>query len=193
MPSFPGLSPVVKWRPYHNTMVRESASGIEMRATYQAYPRWMITLKYDLLRAGSEAELQSLAGFLLQQQGRLDDFLYFDDRDYVANNHQFGIGDGVTKTFRLWRDFGASKAPVSAVKGVPVIRVDGDVVSSGYTINEYAGKVTFTDAPGVGALLSWTGEYYWRVRCATDDQEYEKFMHQWWSAGKIELITVKTV
>lgn len=193
LPRFPGLSIVQKWTPIHNTIVHQSATRIESRATYEAYPLWQISLKYELLRSGNEAELQAIAGFFMRHSGMLEDFLYEDGRDSSTSNDVFGRGDGVTKSFRLWRTWGNSRAPVSAVKILAGIMVNGVAMGAGFTIDMHTGWVTFAVAPAEDAELTWSGEYYWRVRFRNDDLEFEQFMHQWWQAGKIELITVKTL
>lgn len=193
LPRLQGVSIVEKWSPIHNTLVLQSATRMESRATYEAYPLWQITLKYELLRAGLEAELQAMAGFFLRHQGRLHDFLYEDARDSSTANDVFGRGDGVTKSFRLWRTWGNSRAPVSAVKTMGAVMVAGVVMGAGYTVDMHTGWVTFAAAPADGAALTWSGDYYWRVRFLNDDLEFEQFLHRWWQAGKIELITVKTI
>jgi uncharacterized protein (TIGR02217 family) len=193
LPKFPGISITEKWTPMHNTLVRNSATRIETRATYEAYPLFKIALKYELLRAGTEAELQAMVGFFLRHQGRFHDFLHFDSRDYLTLDDSFGVGDGVTKTFRLWRTWGGSRAPISAIKQLDAVKVGGVVVGSGLTFDVNTGKITFAAAPAEGAALTWSGQYYWRVRFADDALELEQFLNQWWQAGKIELLTVKTV
>ncbi|MDR5170732.1 DUF2460 domain-containing protein [Methylobacillus flagellatus] len=192
LPSFPGLSPSVKWTPVHNTIVRESATRLETRTTYEAYPVWQIALKYELLRAGRQHELQDIAGFFMRHGGRRDDFLFEDERDFQTADSVFGVGDGVTRTFRLWREWGGSTAPISAVKSLLMLSVGGTEITAGYVLDANAGKIAFDAAPADGAVLRWGGEYYWRVRFANDDVEFEKFMHQWWQNGKLELRTVKT-
>lgn len=193
LPRFPGISITEKWSPVHNTIVRQSATRLETRATYEAYPLFNITLKYELLRADRKPELQQMAGFFMRHRGMLDDFLYRDARDYQTENDQFGEGDGVTRTFRLWRTWGGSRMPVSAIKPAPVILVDDVVIPGGYSLDLNAGKITFDTAPGEGEVLSWSGEYYWRVRFAADQLDFEQILHRWWNAGKIELVTVKTL
>jgi len=47
--------------------------------------------------------------------------------------------------------------------------------------------VQFSTPPANGALLTWSGSYYMRVRFADDKMDFERFLHQLWSAGKIEL------
>ena len=53
------------------------------------------------------------------------------------------------------------------------------------------GRITFVSAPAVGAALTWSGQFYKRVRFARDETEFEEFLQDLWSAKKVELITVK--
>jgi hypothetical protein len=75
----------------------------------------------------------------------------------VVNAHLGG--DGVT----LYEPDGADPRviPSSAAQnlGVPAftIKVDGTPTTA-YTIDNTIGKVTFTSAPGIGAVLTWSGE-----------------------------------
>jgi uncharacterized protein (TIGR02217 family) len=195
-PALPGLSIEVKSTPMHNTLIRTSASGIETRATYQAFPTYLISLKYEVLRAGAQYEKQLLEGFFNARHGSLDDFLFVDSKDSACVNQQFGVGDGITRTFRLTRSlvFNGLQEPVSAIYGTPIIK--SDVVlqgASSYSINAFAGKITFNTPPAVGKLLTWTGNYYWRVRFNKDETEFKQFLWDLWECNKVELKTVKTI
>lgn len=193
-PSLPGLSIDIKRTSIHKTEIRESASGLEARATYQAYPKYLFTLKYELLRANAIAEKQALEGFFNARRGSFDDFLILDPKDNACTDQQFAIGDGATKTFRLTRSLiaGGLQEPIYGVYNAPVIKNNGVVQSGSYTIDVNAGKVTYAAAPANGVALSWSGNYYWRVRFSKDETEFTQFLLDLWKADKVELITVKT-
>jgi hypothetical protein len=74
----------------------------------------------------------------------------------------------------------------------PQIFVDGvlKAVETDYTISS-SGVVTFTVAPAAGAALTWTGNYYWRVRFDMDQAELNNFLYQLWEAKKVTLVSVK--
>lgn len=194
-PTLPGITLEVKRTPMHKTLLRESASGLESRATYQAYPKYLISLKYEVLRAGLLAEKQKLEGFFNARQGSFDDFLFLDTKDNACKDQQFGIGDGSTKTFRLSRALvaGGLQEPISALLNAPVIKHNGAVQGTGsYTVDQFAGKITYTTAPAIGVALTWGGQYYWRVRFLRDDIEFQQFLWDLWKLDKVELQTVKT-
>ncbi len=53
------------------------------------------------------------------------------------------------------------------------------------------GQVVFTVAPASGAVLTWTGSYYWRCRFTHDIADFERFAANLWKFNRVEFITVK--
>lgn len=191
-PTLPGLAWGSTKVPIWKTVTHESVSGMETRAALMSYPRYRITLKYEFLRAGAGyPELQQLLGFFNARRGSWDDFLWLDVDDCQATAVGFGTGDGATKVFTISRAFGGFTEPVQDFVGTPQIYVGGVLKGSpgDYTVS--GGRVTFTTAPSAGAALTWSGQFYKRVRFLQDEAEFEQFMQNLWSAKKIELITVK--
>lgn len=190
-PTLPGLAWGVRRTPVWKTVSHESVSGMELRAALMTYPRWRIGLSYEFLRAGAYAELQTLAGFFNQRRGSWDSFLWLDPGDNVATGANFGTGDGATKVFTLSRPFGGFLEPVQDFVALPAVYVAGVLKASpaDYTIT--AGKVTFGAAPAAGAALTWSGQFYRRVRFERDETEFEEFLKDLHSAKKVDLITVK--
>lgn len=176
--------------PVWKTIVQESVSGMELRARLMTYPRYRITLTYDVLRASTYGELQSIMSFFNLRSGSFDDFLLLDPDDNTASLQGFGTGDGATKAFQIGRDFGAFREPVQDFVSPPLIYAGGALQSSaGYSISK--GVITFSTAPSSGAALTWSGQFYKRVRFYKDEIEFEEFMQDLWQAKKVELITVK--
>jgi uncharacterized protein (TIGR02217 family) len=188
-PSLPGLSWSVTRSPVWKTIIKESVSGVELRAALMAYPRYQIKLSFEFLRAGPAwGELQALVGFFNARRGSWDSFLFLDPTDNTVQAGRFGTGDGATRTFQLSRSVGAFVEPVTDTVGVPLVYVGG-VLQSGYTVAR--GKVAFVTAPAAGAAITWSGQFYKRCRFSKDSTEFEEFMYQLHSAKSIELITVK--
>lgn len=52
------------------------------------------------------------------------------------------------------------------------------------------GFVLFSYAPPNGAVLTWTGGYYYRVRFEDDDIQFDQFMEKLWSSQSIKLKSV---
>jgi len=67
--------------------------------------------------------------------------------------------------------------------------------SSVSTLTDYSlgslGVVSFTQAPVTGALLKWSGSYYWRCRFSDDYIEPSKFMKDLFDLRQLKFITVK--
>jgi uncharacterized protein (TIGR02217 family) len=129
-PSLPGLKIDISRTPEFRTVVKESASGKEVRAAMRAYPRWRYQLGYEVLRTSSGLEeLQKLVAFYGQVRGQFDDFLFIDPDFNAVTAQQFGVGDGVTQSFQLVRSvsgLGTTWAePVWAPRGTPTIFING--------------------------------------------------------------------
>lgn len=195
-PSMPGL----KWgsvkTPMWSTGIQKAASGRELRASFYSYPRYKLSLSYEVLRSNALAELQNMVGFFNARRGSFESFLYLDPEDNAVVNQGFGVGVAGQTQFQLVRSYGGYVEPVLApqlvVHGMtgPSIMVNGVVQTTGYTVGE-DGLVTFSSAPAAGALLSWSGIYYWRCRFLQDSADFERFLYQLWALKKIELITLK--
>lgn len=191
-PSLPGLKWNVKRANLWKTLKQESVSGKEMSVALMTYPNRRYSLAYEVLRAGAEAELQTLEGFFNLRQGSHDTFLYSDPDDSAVTDQSFGTGDGSTTVFYLARTRGGFTEPVQALNGAPTIKVAGvtKATPADYSISA-TGVVTFTSAPANGAALTWTGSYYWRCKFLQDAAEFDQFLQDLWQLQRIEFRTVK--
>lgn len=191
-PDLPGLSWGVRRTPIWKTITHESVAGMELRTALMAYPRWRIGLSFECLRAGGGySEMQTLAGFFNARRGSWDSFLWRDPGDSVAAVVAFGTGDGATKVFTLSRPFGGFLEPVQDFVSAPSVYVAGALKASPADYTILSGKVTFAAAPAAGAALTWSGQFYKRVRFERDETEFEEFLQDLHSAKRVELITVK--
>ena len=195
-PFMPGL----KWgsvkTPMWSTKIQRAASGRELRASYYSAPLYKISLSYEVLRSSALAELQTMVGFFNVRRGSFDSFRYFDPEDNAVIGQAFGTGNGVRTQFQLVRSYGGFVEPVLAPEltglGAVSIAVNGVVQTLGphYTLSA-GGLVTFTSPPPNGHALTWTGQFYYRVRFLQDSADFERFLHQLWSLKKIELQTTR--
>lgn len=205
--ALPGLTFNVVRQPKFITKVQTSASGREQRLMMSTSPLWTITLNYEFLRSDAYfSELQTLAGFFLNRYGSWDSFLFQDPDDCNAVGSQFGIGDGVTVAWQLFRVYGGYAEPTYNVDVIslspPMWATDLDTpmwprttyplmwyahVSIPYTVST-TGVITFESPPPVGAQLFWTGTYYYRCRFVDDGLEIEKFMLGLWQAQKVQFV-----
>lgn len=191
-PELPGLAWSNTRTPIWRTEIQESVSGMELAWSGMVYPHTLITLKYDVLRAGhGYAELQQLVGFFNARRGRFDTFLWRDPTDYRATDQQIGSGNGAQSSFPVFREMGGFGEPVLNFITAPAVKVAGALKTQGtdYTLSN--GLLTFTSAPPAGAAVTWSGQFYKRMRFQRDETEFEQFLDELWSAKKIELKTVK--
>lgn len=195
-PSMPGLKWGTVKSPMWATGIQKTASGRELRAAFYSFPRYKISLGYEVLRSGALAELQAMVGFFNARKGSFESFLYLDPEDNAVVNQQFGVGVAGQTQYQLVRAYGGYVEPVQAPQLVvhggtaPVVMINGVVQTTGFAVAE-SGVVTFATAPAAGAVLSWSGSYYWRCRFMQDSVDFERFLYQLWALKKIELITLK--
>lgn len=191
-PTLPGLAWSVVKRPNWSNKIQRSVSGKSFRAARFVYPIWHFTLSFDVLRGdGVNHELQTLIGFYNSMNGTFDSFLYLDPTDNYTAGQVFAIGDGVTNVFQLARPLGAFVEPVAATYGSPSATVNGS--SSGFTatFQANAGTVTFSSPPANGAVLAWTGFYYFRCCFLSDHNDFENFMKDLWTLKKLEFESIR--
>jgi uncharacterized protein (TIGR02217 family) len=183
-PSFSGLAWPVKRKPAFNTKVFSATSGRETRISTTAYPKYDIELSFEYL---SRADWASLMAFFNLRAGKYDSFLFTDAQDNSITAQSIGTGNGSKTQFQLVRNLGGFTEPVENVNGTPSIYLDGVLQSSGYTISS-TGLVTFSSAPGNGVAVTWTGNYYWRVRFDQDTSEFSENMKSFFDLKKLTFI-----
>ena len=191
LPIFPGLSwgrrRAVRW----STTVKRAASGREYRAANWSYPVYEYQLDYELLRQQVDAaEVEQLLGFINLRRGSFDTFLYLDPYDQTATQQVFGTGDGARTQWPLVRTFGGFAEPVLGIVAAPQVFVAGALQSSGVVVSP-EGTVTFAAAPPAGALLTWSGTFYWRCRFLKDGAEISEFMSRWHELRGLSFTTLK--
>jgi uncharacterized protein (TIGR02217 family) len=195
-PAMPGLKWGTVKSPMWSTGIQKAASGRELRAAFYSFPRYKISLGYEVLRSGALAELQAMVGFFNARKGSFESFLYLDPEDNAVVDQSFGVGAAGQTQFQLVRTYGGYVEPVLAPQLVahggtaPVVKVNGVVQTTGVDVAA-DGLVTFATAPAAGAALSWSGIYYWRCRFMQDSADFDRFLYQLWALKKIELITLK--
>lgn len=196
LPSLAGLGFDVVRTPQWDTVVQQALNGMETRIARQTYPRWKWELTYNVLRSNvSYGELQQLAGFFNERQGKYDTFLYQDADDNSVTGQSLGTGDGSTTSFQLIRSFGGFIEPMLAPNGVSAVYLGGVVQSGGVTISYWGstspGMITFASAPASGAAITADFSYYFPVRMDTDNVSFNLFLSQYYKTKKFSFISVK--
>lgn len=191
-PTLTGMTYDTVKTPVFNTVTKKSASGRETRIAYMAVPMYKWQLNFEYLRdqqgvqspAAPWNDLKLLMAFFIARQGMFDSFLFNDNSDNVATAQQFGVGTGSLTTFQLSRTMGGGflfPEPVQNINGIPSIYVNGTLTLPGSI--SASGVVTFTTAPAAGAILTWTGNFYHRVRFDSDAVDFTQMLQNFWELG----------
>ena len=194
-PSFQGWSWEKTITPVWNTQTYESESGRETRIQKWKYPRYKISLTYNFLTDNTskwhleKGDIERLQGFFNAVGGSFDDFLYFDDTENYVENQTFGVGNGQQTVFQLVRNHPYWAEPVNGIVEIPQIFIDG-VLTTEVSVDPY-GVVTFNSPPPADSVLTWTGNYYFRVRFDNDEIELTRTWNGLWESIEISMKTVK--
>lgn len=189
-----GIGWPIRKAPMYATTVQTPVSGRgEVRLSKMPYPRWLFSLDVTYLVGDCSlpsSAFATLVGFFMAAQGRAQEWLYQDPYDNAVAAMPFGTGDGETTAFQLTRQLATGGADIiQNLNGTPAIYVSG-VLTSALTIGS-TGIVTFNSAPGAGAPLTWTGQFYFR--CRFDDDylgDLSEDLYQLWSLGGLKFRSV---
>jgi uncharacterized protein (TIGR02217 family) len=182
--------------PSFKTIVQETASlRGEIRASLTPYPIWTWDFPVKWMR-GSEQDQNSvyqyLLGFFLSMGGQFSDFLYedpYDNQISASAPAYFGTGNGATVNFQLVRPIGMGADIVQNLNGVPTVYVNGTPTTA-FQMDSTGIVSFFGPVPPAGAILTWSGRFYYRVRFDADSQDYKQFMDRLWSMDSLKLRSV---
>lgn len=119
--------------------------------------------------------------------------------DYTQlKNGFFGLGDGTTTTFQLWRSTSALGGGnvtlcemIQNVTAMYGVYVNGtEVASNTYTLGNFPATITFNTAPAQAATLAWSGTYNYLCRFLEDTIQFDEFMYQLWQLKSLQLESV---
>lgn len=180
-PELPGLDWDLEKTPMFNTNVMTSINGRELRASYQAIPKFEISMSFNFLRErNGRTELQQLEGFFIARRGSFDSFIF-----KMPDDNQFDctfIGDGSTTHFQLYKTLGVVRTPLShtdelqsndplmwgEVESVPMWEVPEDKMwELQYSVLKN-GLLELPIALADGEELTVKGTYYYRCRFKDD-------------------------
>lgn len=185
-------------KPMFNTKIMTSVNGRELRASYQAVPKYEISLSIPILREAKK-ELQKIEDFFIDRRGAFDSFLFKMpmDNEYDCTF----VGDGSTTSFQLYKGV----LPLGNTESKTVFEADplfwneddnrqfwsdnDDELfwdDTKITINS-KGLVQSTKPLDDGEILNLKGTYYYRCRFADDGQAFTLFSYRLWK-GEVTLI-----
>ncbi|TPT21369.1 DUF2460 domain-containing protein [Acinetobacter baumannii] len=200
-PELPGLEWDLTKTPMFNTKIMQSVNGRELRASYQAVPKYQISMSFAFLRESKgRNELQQLEGFFLERRGSFDSFLFKmpEDNEFQCTF----VGDGVQTSFQLYKQINTTQIPLQHTQAEqsedPLMWSENAskpmwsdpesqmwLLQFGITTN---GLLQMPIPLAAGESITISGTYYYRCRFADDEQHYTNFMSKLWKAGKVEMV-----
>ncbi|MDU4061175.1 MAG: DUF2460 domain-containing protein [Acinetobacter baumannii] len=200
-PELPGLEWDLTKTPMFNTKIMQSVNGRELRASYQAVPKYQISMSFAFLRESKgRNELQQLEGFFLERRGSFDSFLFKmpEDNEFQCTF----VGDGVQTSFQLYKQINTTQIPLQHTQAEqsedPLMWSENAsklmwsdpesqmwLLQFGITTN---GLLQMSIPLAAGESITITGTYYYRCRFADDEQQYTNFMSKLWKAEKVEMV-----
>lgn len=206
----PNISYGSKGGPEFNTTVFEAASGYEQRNVNWEYAR----CRYDVSHGiKTKEDMDEILDFFYVVRGKATAFRYKDWSDYQLTMENIGTGDGVQTQFQITKKYTAGAEtytrtlrkivaaftpPAHPAAGWddPAVEfkvyVNDVLQTTGYTVNNNTGVITFSSAPALGHSVKVTCEFDVPVRFDTDkmDITLEAFELEVWDS--IPLVEVKT-
>ncbi|NNH88179.1 DUF2460 domain-containing protein [Acinetobacter terrae] len=191
----------LKRKPMFSTKIMTSVNGRELRASYQAVPKYEFSLSLPGLQE-RKGELQEIEDFFIARRGAFDSFLFkmpFDN-EYSCTF----VGDGAATNFQLYKGSGV-KTPVSHTQAISAIsanpymwnqndsklmwdKPDETLMWNMGTVQiSKSGQLILSKPLEAGIKIDVKGTYYYRCRFADDDQSFTLFSYRLWK-GDVTLI-----
>lgn len=164
VPQYP-LQIISNWK----TIVSQFDGGQEQRRRKQDFPTYDVNLVFNAL---TQSELETLWKFYNARGGAYEAFYFFIPYEESHTNLFVGVGDGTKKIFDI----------PGIITGATKIYFNGILQEAGYEILtgggvEGADRVSFTNAPTAGIVIScdFLGEQRIKCRFADDKMTKEYF------------------
>lgn len=185
-------------KPMFNTKIMTSVNGRELRASYQAVPKYEFSLTLPGLQE-RKGELQAIEDFFVARRGAFDSFLFKMpwDNEYECTF----VGDGTTTSFQLYK----GQLPLGNTQSQVAMDLDPtfwneDDNQQFWSDNDdelfwddtkitvsKSGVVQATKPLKAGHKFSVNGTFYYRCRFADDGQAFTLFSYRLWK-GEVTLI-----
>ncbi|WP_066798790.1 DUF2460 domain-containing protein [Sphingomonas soli] len=173
--------------PETRTAIVTSAGGAETRNVEWAEAR----THYDVgPGVRSEADIAELLGFFRARMGPARGFRLRDPFDWEGEGELIGVGDGVTTTFPLVRNYGgATRRITRPVSGTVRVSVDGEETED-FVLGE-AGMVTLDEPPAEGSEVRASFVFDVPVRFAEDRLTVSRATFLAGAAASVPLVEIR--
>ena len=185
-------------KPMFNTKIMTSVNGRELRASYQAVPKYEFSLNLPGLQE-RKGELQAIEDFFVARRGTFDSFLFKMpwDNEYECTFN----GDGQTDTFQLYKKSGEGVMPLGNTEifetedplmwdenlDTPMwTDLEALMWAMQYSVSKN-GVLTLPVPLAAGDSVTVKGNFYYRCRFADDGQAFTLFSYRLWK-GEVTLI-----
>lgn len=185
-------------KPMFNTKIMTSVNGRELRASYQAMPKYEFSLTLPGLQE-RKGELQAIEDFFIARRGAFDSFLFKMpwDNEYECTFN----GDGQTDTFQLYKKSGEGVMPLGNTEifetedplmwdenlDTPMwTDLEALMWAMQYSVSKN-GVLTLPVPLAAGDKVTVKGTFYYRCRFADDGQAFTLFSYRLWK-GEVTLI-----
>jgi uncharacterized protein (TIGR02217 family) len=178
--------------------IRVSKSGVSRRSRSRR--------RYDVsYGVKSYEQLSQLIAFYISRKGPAAAFRFKDWSDFTSaevgkdaaafTDQTIGVGDGTTTQFQLVKRYQSGSQTETRRISNPVadttqIGVNGERMSSGFTVDSSTGLVTFTVAPTLGHPITAGFEFDVPVRFGAEVDEALTLTIESFSSGSMEAIPV---
>ena len=184
--------------PERKTEIVTLGSGRERRNARWAHARRKWDAGWGIKNL---AALSEVVSFFEERRGRLHGFRWRDRLDHSSAAHggavtpfdqMIGTGDGERTAFQLVKHYGAGTDPyvrpiVKPVAGSVRIAVNGNEITTGYTLETLTGLITFEIPPAPDSEITAGFQFDVPVRFDTDYLEVDLAAFE---AGAIPLVPV---
>lgn len=188
--------------PERRTQIVELASGDEERNASWANSRRRYDVAYGIRRAD---DLAAVVAFFEARNGRLNGFRFKDWADHksclpsqtpAATDQVIGTGDGATAAFQLVKRYvsGAqawTRTITKPVAGTVIIALNSNQQTSGWSVDETNGLVTFASAPAAGVAVTAGFAFDVPVRFDTDTLDVTLDLERLGSITSIPLVEIR--
>jgi len=155
--------------PAYSTDVVMTQGGHEQRNINWAAARARYNVAHGVK---TQSQLEALIAFFRARKGRAHGFRFKDWTDYEAVGQTIGIGTGSATVFQLQKTYSSGVLEVRTItKPVAAsvsVYVNDVLQSSGVSVDDETGEVTFSSAPSSGAVIKADFEFDVPVRFDTD-------------------------
>lgn len=201
--------------PMFNTNVMQLDSGFEQRNINWEQPKGSWDISYGLMSMKDndlDTYIELVRDFFYVRRGRAYGFRFKDWSDFeignwgnpVDDNQAIGLGDGVTTIFQVYKRYTSGdnlffdRTIKKLVDGTVKVLIDNVVQTSGYTVDETTGLITFGAAPAATGGIGSGGKKLVSIACEFDtpvrfDADQFKITVEQALSGSIDTLTVTEI